>query len=637
MRVFKHSTDIKQKIAREMVNIESGLLYFEPGKEISTKPTLYPEIERDNIKSTIRSPVGFIYLPNDINMAEFMKGIETYLVDYDMQLNHLSKYMRLKQINSQFTALKAKNNMTKTVYCTSNASADTYTKRVIYLNVGAPISGLYRFQWYVFSTRTMVKNIEQFENPIFPATTQFVSILYDKHDYLKVIDGQKLVSNITFQNFRVFQNLITFDPLRVITDKELALKNNSNDSNDDEDMNDEVAQAHINALRCPKCLKKYASKPGLTRHMNTKSCKKVVHSDNVSSSGGDDNDSPSPPQQSPLPGISSGEPLTSLLPSAIATPVSAVATATPKTCPFCNRSFKTVGSLKTHMKKCKNATTETQSLAKATIQKDNLAEFMKMSPEDKQKHLDKMGGYPEYVPQWNDVIYDPMHGIALCARRGAVFELIRHFGRWDKYHNAFNNGVIALHKLVKPLFYEEFHNIIIENRGIPKTRKTQFPNTAAYADCEICYSCYTPLYGDIYVICNDLGNGVPGGTGTAVCPTCMHYEPYAHSPTKPTQQLLRVAYPTTAQRLISKTNFAPLKKEILLLCFGETYTDMSYGSHCAFYLGNKTQAEYLGWTGFLSDFISYIDSNNNFSHLTNQPMMKYLEKTKIFPARLIRF
>lgn len=633
MRVFKHSDSIKEKIAREMINIEAGLLYFEPGKSINANPTLYPEIERDNIKTTIRSQVGFIYLPTDINLEEFMKGVETYLTDYDLQLGHLSKYMRLERLNGQFTAMKAKNNMKRTMYAVANKGAypDDYTKRVICINA-MPSMRRYRFHWFVYDTKTMVKNIEQFDRPMFPATTQFVSILYDKHDYLISTDGQKLESNITFQHFRVFQNLITFDPLQEIVDKELAAKNG--DAEPDDGLTDEERQEFLDAMQCPKCHKKYKSKGGLTRHINT--CKKVTTTatDTTTSTGLD---------QTPLPGIPAGDPLTSLLPgpATITTTPATDTTATRKSCPFCNKSFKTAGSLNTHIKKCKKATSENQTLAKASIQKDNLTKFMQMTHEEKQKHLDQMGGHPEYVPQWNDTVYDPAQGIALCKKRGAAFELIRHFGRWEKFNDAFNNGIIALHKLIKPLFYEEFHNIIIENKGIPKNRKTMYPNTAGYSDTEICASCYTPLYGDIYFVCNE------NNTGTAICPTCMHYEPFMHSPVKPTQQLLRISYPTTAVSLVNKTNFIPLKKEILVRCFGATFTDASYGAYCAFYLGYLPRPtddfskgkviEYLGWTGFLSDFISYVDSNNEFSQITKQPTMKFLDKTKIFPAKFIRF
>jgi hypothetical protein len=627
MRVFKDSGNIKEKIAREMINIEAGLLYFEPGKnEINTKPTLYPEIERDNIKTTIRSQIGFIYLPTNIDMEEFMKGVETYLTDYDLQLSHLGKYTRLERHTGQFTAMKAKNNMQKTIYgVVGKTYPDNYTKRAIFISTGSPELKLYRFHWFVYNTRIMVKNIEQFDHPIFPATTQFVSILFDKNNYLTFSDGEKMESNITFQHFRVFQNLITFDPLQEIVNKELASKDETQNNNELEDgLTQNERQAFLDAMQCPKCLRKFKAKNGLTRHIKTNLCKKITNS------------SPSPTNssldQTPLPGISGGDPLTSLL------PVPEDTTASYKPCPFCQRSFKTVVSLKTHMKKCKKATSETQSLAKVTIQTDNLTKFMQMSPEEKQKHLERMGGHPEYVPQWNDIIYDPTHGIALCRKRGAAFELIRYFGRWEKFNESFNSGVIALHKLVKPLFYDEFHNIIIENKSIPKNRKTLYPNTATYSDNEICISCYTPLYGDIYFVCNE------NNTGTAICATCMHYEPFMHTPTKPNQQLLRITYPTNVASLISKTNFNCVKKEILLQCFGKTYTDESYGSQCAFYLGNFSKPndpnptiEYLGWTGFLSDFISYIDSNNEFTQLTKQPVMKFLDKTKIFPAKFIRY
>lgn len=620
MRVFK-DINIKQSIAREMINIEAGLLYFEPGKNMNTNPPLYPVIERDNIKTTIKTHVGFIYLP-DIDMNDFMKGVEPYLAEYDSELKHLHKYARLERLNGQFTAMKAKNNMVYTKYKIANkGEPDIYTKRVIHINSvlnSFHNSMIYRFRWYVFNTKTMIKNVEQFENPMFPTTTQFVSILYDKNDYLTVPNGYKLESNITFQHFKIFQNLISFNPLQEIVDKELAA---IVDYSQGYTLTDTEKQQFINSLQCPNCRKTFKAKIGLSKHMKLNTCKKV---NSVADQAAVENDS-----------------LTSLLPGPapfpLVNPTVQLAQTntemTHKNCPFCNKSFKTTGSLKTHMKKCKNVSSETQNLAKATIQKDNMMKFIQMTPDEKQKHLDQISGHPEYIPQWNDNMYDPMHSIALCSKRGAVFELIRYFGFWNKYDTLFNKGVIPLHKLIKPLYYEEFHNIIIENK-IPKTRKLMFPNTKAYLDSEICISCFTPLYGDIYVICDETN------TGMAVCPTCMHYEPFQYSPKKPTQQLLRVAYPTTVASLINKTNFTPLKKKILLQSFGSTFVDSSYGAFSAFYLEYSSGIngiEYLGWTGFLSDFINYLDSNNKFSQINKQPMMKFLEKTKIFPAKLISY
>jgi len=478
-----------------------------------------------------------------------------------------------------------------------------------------------RFHWFIFPSKVLIKNIEQFENPRFPPTTQFLSILYDKHDHIMVNNGVKLETNITFTHFRVCKNLVSFRPLETLVEEELATE--SEKETIKSKLTEEELQAYIESKKCYICQKTFKSKGGLTRHANQGGC--------------------SPPE--PVDPIS--QPQTGDNGEVIIIPAS-------KPCPYCKRNFKTAGSVKTHMKKCKMATSTNTSLAKAEVQKDNMVRFLSMNAEEKKKHLERMGGHPEYMPQWNDVVYDENHGLALCPKRGAAFELIRYFGKWDIYSDAFSTSFIPLKKIPALIYHEEFHNIIIDQSYAPthikNTRKQTYQQGSEFADDEICACCYTPLYGDIYVVIANkkAPTKSQGDEGYAVCAVCMHYNFTPHVNDNTT--ILRVAYPSSVSDIVAQTNFPPLKKNILRKAFNYNLIDVGPSGHTAFIIGYKPNVgrpnskpnsfEYIGWTGFLSDFINYMDTDNKLlSSVKGAENIKMLQQiidnAKVFPAKLI--
>jgi hypothetical protein len=610
MRVFKDNDNVKDRIAKEIYNIETGMLYYDfPSEERIVKPSLYPCIVNDGIQTTIRASMGFIYLPNDVNMAEFITGVQTYLTDYDEQYKHLSRHARLDRPSGHFTAMKAKNTMTRSVQITPQNGGDIHLKRCFHINTVQTIIGNVlnssRFYWFVFPMSVLIKNIEQFENPRFPATTQFVSIMYDKANHIDATDGEKLKSNITFPHFRVCKNLVSFKPLQRIVEKEIAKPPKTED---ELDMTDDEKQAFIDAIQCPKCRKKYKSKGGLTRHTNQNKCTLYVPPVVVTN------------------GTTPAEVTTVTPPSQIKYP-----------CPHCKKEYRTTGSLKTHLHKCKAATAATMSLAKADVQKDNMERFLSMSAEEKKKHLEKMGGYPEYMPQWNDVACDPNHSLALCPKRGGVFELIRYFGKWDIYKDSFDMDSIPLKPIPTVIYNENFHNIIIDpstcQYKMPRTRKKLFPKTAGYGNSEICTVCYTPLYDDIYIITEE-SNAVEG---YAVCPTCMHFDPTPHVSDE--QTVLRVSYPTSVVDIISKTDFIPLKKNIMKRAFEKNFIN-KHAYNTAIYIGYDPTTpqpySYIGWSGNVSDLINYMNASNSYSESGDAKTLgEWSEKARIFPVRII--
>lgn len=609
MRVFKHSENVAEQIAREMYNIETGMLHFDHvSPNIIAKPVLYPSIDRDGIKTTIKSVVGFIYLPNDVDLKDFIMTVEEQMEKFDVEHAHLAKHARLERRSGQFTAMKARNTMDLVQYTSPSLAGGTdkhYMRGYILdsdqIKLGKDIRNG-RFTWFVYPSKVMIKNIEQFDNPRFPATTQFVSIIYDKLNHIAVPNGTKLESNITFQHFRVCKNLISFQP----SQKEIEV--DTSEETDEPVKEERILGAHmteeertacVDAKKCPECVKSFKTKGGLTRHMNLKNCERP-------------------------------KPAAPLVPGVPSTPVPVVL----KPCPHCKRGFKTAGSLKTHMKKCRAATVATLSLAKTNIQKDNMEKFMNMSSDEKKKYLEKMGGHPEYMPQWNDVVYDENHSLALCRKRGAAFELIRYYGKWDIYREAFNTNTIPLKKIHYTIYSDNFHNIIINQtlapKRIPVNRKQLYPRTESFSNEEICTCCYTPLYGDIYVIAgrND--------EGYAVCATCMHYNPFAIGAGN---TMLRISYPAIIDNIVNRTNFSELKKTIMKQSFDRNFTELGASGAAAFYLGyvpGNTKIEYIGWSGFLSDFINYMDSSNGFYRTGDMSVLSSIvERAKVFPVKLI--
>jgi len=606
MRVFKDG-NIHEKIAKEMFNIETGMLHFDFTSEKKVeKPSLYPSIVTDGIKTTIRSAVGFIYLPNDIDLKEFMTEVEPYLTAYDKQYNHLVTHARLERVAGHFTAMKARNNMTKVSYVTDGANDQNWLRSFIINPEMVKIESKMcssRFYWFIFPMKILIKNIELFENPRFPPTTQFVSIVYDKFDHLSTMDGVKIESNITFPHFRVCKNLVSFKPLQRIVEIEIAKPV----VKEELDMTEEEKQAFIDLNQCPKCRKKFKSKGGLTRHTNQNKCNLYVEAI-----------------------VTNGQAAASTTPAA-ATP------AIKYPCPHCKKEFRTTGSLKTHLHKCKAATATTMSLAKADVLKDNMDRFLSMSADEKKKHLEKMGGHPEYIPQWNDFARDPNHSLALCPKRSAVFELIRYFGKWDIYEESFNAGMVPLKPIPTVIYNENFHNIIIDPSTykwpMPKTRKKLFPHTSAYGNSEICNVCYTPLYGDVYVVSKD-ANTIEG---YAVCATCMHFDSTTH--VADDKVILRVSYPTDVYCIIDKTDFIPLKKAIMKHAFNKNFVNKD-AYNTAIYIGydpkNPKKYQYIGWSGGLSDLINYMNTKNGYYESGDvKKLSTWSEQAKIFPVRII--
>ena len=117
----------------------------------------------------------------------------------------------------------------------------------------------------------------------------------------------------------------------------------------------------------------------------------------------------------------------------------------------------------------------------------------------------------------------------------------------------------------------------------------------------------------------------------------MHFDPLAHTVNK--RVILRVAYPTNVLSIIDKTDFIPLKKDIMKQAFATNFTD-KHSYNTAIYIGYNVNApkqySYIGWSGCISDFINYMNTDNDYTKSgDSKALSKWSEKAKIFPIRVI--
>lgn len=598
MRVFKDGR-IAEKIVGEIINIEAGKLLYENGfPNSSEKPSLYPKIEHDDVVTTIHSNIGIIYIPNSINLTRFVeKNIGPLLEEKDKEHDYLSAYARLERKSSQFTAMKAKSTFTESVI---GSVYDIEKKRIFIINTEQTDLGKRifhnRFHWFIFPISVLIRNIETFENPRFPPTTQFVSIIYDMNDQLAVADGTKLESNITFNHFRVCQHLLSFNPLKNELQQE-----DEEDEIAEQSVNDD-RQSTINQKKCPDCQRAFKSKGGLTRHINTQVCvkkkKKVEQAKKGNEKVG---------------------------------------------CPYCNRECAGEAGLTAHLRGCENA--KDPNLVKEIKEKRELEQFKLLSTKEKSARIQELEAYPEYMAQWNDVLYDETRGIVLCSVRGAVFELIRYYGRWNIYEDQYTSGYIPIKEVSKPIYSEDFRNIVIDNSldssfdALNLMRKEEWPNSAQFDSNEICSRCFTPLYGEIYVAIHEKSRA-----GIAVCPTCMHFEPELWCEDKRIADyiILRVCYPMSVEKIIEKTTYNQEKKTVMKQSYSTKalFVDASSGDY-AVYIGYDPKThpnfKYIGWTGRIYNYINYANSDNEFySSGPKEKLSIMAAQSQIFPIRMIR-
>lgn len=218
MRIFKDEPGSKvgfmEKIVGEMINMEAGKEVYRNGIRLRTdKPASYPSFIVDNVRTTISTNYGVIYIPSSLDMSDFVKYLKDAIVttteayQRDSGNHYENRHAALETGSDHFTALKAKH----TIRGTSMAK-HVYEDviRRIYITDGSErlekIIGN-RFSWIVCPLEMLVDNVENYTSPRLPFTSQLFSIVYDKDNLLTHANDTLLMDNLTFRDFRTCANI----------------------------------------------------------------------------------------------------------------------------------------------------------------------------------------------------------------------------------------------------------------------------------------------------------------------------------------------------------------------------------------------------------------------------------------------
>lgn len=216
MRYFNNSdlTAAMPDILSESFNLEAGKIYYKKNVLITDKPESYPSFTVDGVKTTIKTNMGFIFLPERI-MTDFVKSFKAGICSMGenfkqkMNFDHLQGYSTLETGNDHFTAFKAKHMMegiTTSEYHYENV------KRKIYVNEKnaklEKVIGNARFTWVLYSIEQFISDLASYEFRSIPISCQLVGIFYDPAKLLSLKDGSLQISNITFKHFEICKNIL---------------------------------------------------------------------------------------------------------------------------------------------------------------------------------------------------------------------------------------------------------------------------------------------------------------------------------------------------------------------------------------------------------------------------------------------
>ena len=207
-----------KNILSECFNIEAGKVYSQNGKLLSEdemkKAPGYPTFTIDNIKTNIKSNMGFIFVDQkyiETFRREFENGIIELSQEFKekMKYDHLQIYSAFETGSEHFTTLKIKHKYDGTD-CSKQTS---FTKRIIYINNTFDkldkLVGVARFLWVIYSIDQFMHDLQNIENRLIPISCQLVSVFYDTEKLINLNDGELKVSNLTFRDFNFCQNILT--------------------------------------------------------------------------------------------------------------------------------------------------------------------------------------------------------------------------------------------------------------------------------------------------------------------------------------------------------------------------------------------------------------------------------------------
>jgi len=590
-------------IVGEMVNIESGKYLYDDGELIKRpageKPPSYPSIECNGTTTTFKSNIGIIYLPlsRSEELNSFAQVLKIEIDKMDKKHKHLTGFARVERYAGHFTAMKAKPNYANSTLVVESGKMDNPAGYLRMIDVNTSASSLNsrmgknRFNWFIFPQMLVLKNLQNFENPRFSPLTQFISIYYDQQDLLMAPHNTKLEDNITLEHFRVCQNLMTFKVLETVvkeskpakkkefTPKQLADRKKLRDN-----------------LQCPDCKRKLKSKGAVTRHMNSKACITVQAA--------------AKPKKT-LPQVK---------------------------CPACSVNCGGHSSLLGHITNCWKVKKMTTKLNMAPyIQragKEALEKFKDMDHAEKKARLLELSRYPEYLSQWNDIVYDEQNGIKFCRKRGTAFEIMAYFGDFEGsvgMNLSDNNVPIYRFPDSTPVYEEDFKNIIVDNEMHSTSidgRMAQLPNLSRFNRDEVCVVCLTPLYDEVYGV-------IPVRSkihAYMVCPTCMHYNDEFNA-SGTTNTILRVKYPVSRESIVKQMKIPDQKKRVLMNATSDSYRDGN-----ALYLDYTPGGKFkhIGWPLHLIELIRYAESDAGIYKTGDVEKIKLMmQEAQIFPVQYI--
>ncbi|HXT82838.1 MAG TPA: hypothetical protein VN704_00570 [Verrucomicrobiae bacterium] len=203
-----------REIISECINLEVGKIVSENGEllEIFDKTLSYPSFTIDNVKTSIKTNMGFIFIPRRL-ISHFMKNFTNNLNEISAKYkgrtgsDHLQGYSALEIGNDHFTTLKAKHSLDEV----STSKYHGSVKRSIVVNENEErldkIVGLARFTWVIYSVEQFIEDISNYHNRKIPIECQLVSIFYDPDKIVDLPNGYLQVGNLTFKHFNICQGV----------------------------------------------------------------------------------------------------------------------------------------------------------------------------------------------------------------------------------------------------------------------------------------------------------------------------------------------------------------------------------------------------------------------------------------------
>lgn len=220
-----------KEISYECFNLEEGKLCYKNGVLVpNLNFTPYPTFTIDNVKTFIKTNVGFIFMPYKI-INNFINLFSSSLInlndEFEQKTNRdpFENYIALETGTDHFTILKTKYN---------NININNLSKRKIYFNefyenITNIISEIHKFTWIIYSIDQFTEDLSKYNYRSIPISCQLISIFYDPDKLINLKNGSLQISNLTFKHFNICKNLLHVCHYGQINDEFINKYSNSTD------------------------------------------------------------------------------------------------------------------------------------------------------------------------------------------------------------------------------------------------------------------------------------------------------------------------------------------------------------------------------------------------------------------------